>query len=144
MQPSGNLNDISLPSLFHKICTNKVTGVLRLTQGKMIKEVYFEWGQAVYAKSNILSETLGRVLLDNGLLSQENYEKSLHVVQTTHKPHGTVLRELKALSIGLDEALLIQMRHKLITCFRWKEGTYSFRPMKELPSDIEKFSVSMP
>ncbi len=142
MQPSGNISDLSLPSLFHKIFKSQTTGILRLTQGKLIKEIYFRSGSPVYVKSNILSETLGRVLLEKGLLSQEDYERSLQVMQATKKPHGTILRELGVLKIGLEDALHLQTVHKLITCFRWKEGTYAFRSMKDLPAGIEQFPIN--
>jgi len=144
MQPSGNLSDISLPSFFHKITLSKGTGVLRLTQGKMIKEIYFLKGRAVYVKSNILSETLGRVLLEKGLLSQDTYDISLRIMQETKKPHGTILKELGALKVSLEEALQTQMEYKLITSFQWKDGTYSFRSLKELPQGIEHFELSTP
>jgi hypothetical protein len=104
MQPSGNLSDISLPSFFHNITLSKGTGVLRLTQGKMIKEIYFLKGRAVYVKSNILSETLGRVLLEKGLVSPENYDVSLSIMQETKKPHGTILKELGALKISIERS----------------------------------------
>jgi len=144
MQPSGNLSDISLPSFFHKFMLSKGTGILRLTQGKMIKEIYFLKGKAVYVKSNILSETLGRVLLEKGLVSQDTYDISLRIMQETKKPHGTILKELGALKVPLEEALQTQMEYKLITSFQWKDGTYSFRSMKELPQGIEHIELSTP
>jgi len=144
MQPSGNLSDISLPSFFHKITLSKGTGVLRLTQGKMIKEIYFLKGKAVYVKSNILSETLGRVLLEKGFVSPDTYDISLRIMQETKKPHGTILKDLGALKVPLEEALKTQMEYKLITSFLWKDGTYSFRSMKELPQGIEHIELSTP
>ena len=142
MQPSGNLSDISLPSLFHKIRISKTTGALRLTQGQMIKEIYFLNGRPIYVKSNVLSETLGRVLLNSGFISQDVYDKSLAIMQATKRQQGEILKEMGALKIDLKDALRMQTEHKLVNCFHWKDGTYSFRPMKDLPPGIERFDFS--
>lgn len=134
---SGEIVPLLFPVLLHKLYMNKATGRLRLQTGNIIKEFHFKNGIPVFAKSNLVQETLGRVLLDSGLISKIDYEMSIRQMLKERKRHGEVLLEMGVLPINLKEALKIQLRQKLLNTFMWKNGTYYFIPEKELKVDIE-------
>lgn len=134
---SGEIVPLLFPVLLHKLYMNKATGRLRLQTGNIIKEFHFKNGIPVFAKSNLVQETLGRVLLDSGLISKIDYEMSIRQMLKERKRHGEVLLEMGVLPINLKEALKIQLRQKLLNTFMWKNGTYYFIPEKELKIDIE-------
>jgi CheY-like chemotaxis protein len=134
---SGEIVPFLFPVLLHKLYMSKATGRLRLQSGNIIKEFQFKNGRPVFAKSNLIQETLGRVLLDTGLISKIDYEMSIRQMLKEKKRHGEVLLEMGVLPINLKEALKIQLRQKLLNTFSWTSGNYYFVPEKELKIDIE-------
>lgn len=134
---SGEIVPFLFPVLLHKLYMSKATGRLRLQSGNIIKEFQFKNGCPVFAKSNLIQETLGRVLLDTGLISKIDYETSIRQMLEGKKRHGEVLLEMGVLPINLKEALKIQLKQKLLNTFSWKSGTYYFVPEKEIKIDIE-------
>lgn len=134
---SGEIVPFLFPVLLHKLYMSKSTGRLRLQSGNVIKEFQFKNGIPVFAKSNLIQETLGRVLLDTGLISKMDYEMSIRQMLKEKKRHGEVLLEMGLLPINLKEALKIQLKQKLLNTFSWKSGTYYFVPEKEIKIDIE-------
>lgn len=134
---SGEIVPFLFPVLLHKLYMSKATGRLRLQSGNIIKEFQFKNGCPVFAKSNLIQETLGRVLLDTGLISKIDYEMSIRQMLKEKKRHGEVLLEMGILPINLKEALRIQLKQKLLNTFSWGSGTYYFVPGKEIKIDIE-------
>lgn len=134
---SGEIVPFLFPILLHKLYMSKATGRLRLQSGNVIKEFLFKNGSPVFARSNLIHETLGRVLLDTGLISKIDYEISIRQMLKEKKRHGEVLLEMGILPINLKEALRIQLKQKLLNTFSWTSGTYYFTPEKEIKIDIE-------
>lgn len=134
---SGEIVPFLFPILLHKFYMNKTEGRLRVQAGNMIKEFYFKNGYPVFAKSNLIQETLGRVLLNAGLISKIDYEMSIRQMLKEKKRHGEVLLEMGALPINLKEALRIQLKQKLINTCGWRSGTYYFVPERGIKFDIE-------
>jgi len=134
---SGEIVPFLFPILLHKIFISKATGRLRVQSGNGIKEFVFKQGVPVFAKSNLIQETLGRVLLGAGLISKIDYETSIRQMLKEKKKHGEVLLEMGVLPINLKEALRIQLKQKLLNTFAWKSGSYYFTPEKEVKVEIE-------
>ncbi len=134
---SGEIVPLLFPTLLHKLYISRATGRLRVQSGNMIKEFLFKNGCPVFAKSNLIHETLGRVLLDTGLISKIDYEMSIRQMLKEKKKQGEVLLEMGVLPINLKEALKIQLKQKLLNTFSWESGTYYFAPEKEVKIDIE-------
>ncbi len=133
----GEIVPLLFPTILHKLYISRATGRLRLQSGNMIKEFQFKNGHPVFAKSNLIHETLGRVLLDTGLISKIDYEMSIMQMLKEKKRHGEVLLEMGVLPINLKEALKIQLKQKLLNTFSWESGSYYFVPEKEVKIDIE-------
>jgi hypothetical protein len=90
----GDLSKTLVPTLFHRARVNSRNGVLTVRKDKMEKSIYFLESGPVFASSNILSETLTRMLLASGKISQEQHEDLLKMMVTTKKKAGEVLVEL--------------------------------------------------
>ena len=69
--PKGALRRFAFPKLVREIARGRVTGSLYLLNGQTKKVVFFEEGQPVFVRSNVLSECLGQVLSGEGLITQE-------------------------------------------------------------------------
>jgi tetratricopeptide (TPR) repeat protein len=125
----GSLKRTPFPSLVKKIADASVDGSLYLLSGKTKKVVFFEKGQPVFVRSNVLSECLGQILAREGLITEEQCEQTLEAIRRTGKKQGELLVEMGILSEGnLRYGLEAQLRHKLFEIFGWEEGRYQFKP----------------
>ncbi|HEY4716050.1 MAG TPA: response regulator [bacterium] len=134
---SGKIEPFVFPLLLHRLFKNRATGSLRLKSGNMIKEFYIKKGLPVFSKSNLIKETLGRVLLDAGLITRNDYELSMQQMLARKKRHGEILLDMGVLSVNLKEVLSLQLKHKLINSFDWKDGAYTFLPQEGINFEIE-------
>src|SRR5687767_14534233 len=65
----GSLKRFPFPRLVREIARANLTGSLYLLSGQTKKVVFFEAGQPVFVRSNVLSECLGQVLAQEGLIT---------------------------------------------------------------------------
>lgn len=124
----GSLKRTPFPSLVKQISDASADGSLYLLSGKTKKVVFFEQGQPVFVRSNVLSECLGQILAREGLITDEQCEQTLEAIRRTGKKQGELLVEMGILSEGnLRYGLEAQLRHKLYDIFGWQEGRYQFK-----------------
>ncbi len=124
----GALRRFAFPRLVREIARGKVTGSLYLLNGQTKKVVFFEEGQPVFVRSNVLAECLGQVLSTEGLITQEQCEQTLEAIRRTGKKQGELLVEMGILSEGnLRYGLAAQLRTKLYDIFAWDDGRYQFK-----------------
>ncbi len=125
----GSLRRFPFPRLIREIARAHLTGSLYLLSGQTKKVVFFEAGQPVFVRSNVLSECLGQVLAQEGLITQEQCEQTLEAIRRTGKKQGELLVEMGILSQGnLRYGLQAQLRAKLFDIFGWDDGRYQFKP----------------
>lgn len=125
----GSLRRFPFPRLIREIARGNLTGSLYLLSGQTKKVVFFEAGQPVFVRSNVLSECLGQVLAQEGLITQEQCEQTLEAIRRTGKKQGELLVEMGILSAGnLRYGLQAQLRAKLFDIFGWEDGRYQFKP----------------
>jgi len=124
----GSLRRFPFPRLVREIARAQLTGSLYLLSSQTKKVVFFENGQPVFVRSNVLSECLGQVLAQEGLITQEQCEQTLEAIRRTGKKQGELLVEMGILSEGnLRYGLQAQLRTKLFDIFSWEEGRYQFK-----------------
>lgn len=140
---SGHINDPQFVSVLKNIATKKLEGILKVEAGKFKKELYFKEGLLVGGRSNILKETFGRVLFENGLLSQSDYEDSLKEVLEKKKKHGAVLQERGLLPININDALKLQLRMRFVYTFGMSDGIFHFREVNLPENVISQFTISL-
>ncbi len=98
--PKGSLRRVPFPRLIREVARNKIDGSLYLLSGQTKKVVFFERGQPVFVRSNVLSECLGQILAQEGLITQEQCEQTLEAIRRTGKKQGELLVEMGILSEG--------------------------------------------
>lgn len=126
--PKGSLRRVAFPRLMREVARNKLTGSLYLLSGQTKKVVFFQEGQPVFVRSNVLSECLGQILSSEGLITQEQCEQTLEAIRRTGKKQGELLVEMGILSEGnLRYGLEAQLRAKLYDIFAWEDGRYQFK-----------------
>jgi hypothetical protein len=89
-----------------------------------------------------LRETLGRMLLRRGALTEAEYVRVIErmterLIENEATRMGEVLVELGLLTPqDVFDALSIQVLEKVISCFRWPHFEHHFEPLDALPADV--------
>jgi tetratricopeptide (TPR) repeat protein len=118
------------------------TGVLELRADDIATRILLREGQPVFAEGGTLRETLGRLLLRRGALSESDYIRVIErmterLIENEATRMGEVLVELGLLSTQeVFEALSEQVREKILACFRWERFDHHFEPRDALPDDV--------
>ena len=117
---------IPLPYLMAGLHRVRFNGRMGLLEGDVERSVLFNNGQPVHVQSRLQEETLGRILLDEGTISLDQYNQMLETMVANRKPAGEVLISLGVLGPqGVFSALEFQTRKKLINCFRMADFHYA-------------------
>ena len=109
--------------------------------------VYIHEGRAVSAEGGSLRETLGRMLLRKGALSEADYVRVIErmtqqVIDNEHQRMGEVLVELGLMSSAdVYGALSEQVAEKIVACFQSRRVRYSFDELDALPEGMEAFDI---
>jgi DNA-binding response OmpR family regulator/tetratricopeptide (TPR) repeat protein len=129
LRTTGTLADTPFPRLLFYLYKYKRTGALRVAHEQISKVIYLREGNPVFVTSNLSNESLGRFLVQRGVITDDQYNTSLERMIATGAQQGAVLLEMGALtSHQLYEALQGQIREKILRVFAWDEGEYEFRP----------------
>jgi curved DNA-binding protein CbpA/CheY-like chemotaxis protein len=124
----GSLARQPFARILQRIYVGRLSGALLLTTGQTKKIIYTEDGYPVAARSNVPTECLGQILLEQHMISAESLAESLRQMKSSKKRQGELLVEMGALSpYNLSRALMVQMEAKLLELFAWREGRFSFK-----------------
>lgn len=125
----GRLDATPFPLVLCRLAHEQATGSLMLRRDQIKKIVFFEAGVPVAVKSNLLYECLGRLLVRDGIISEEVCERSVERLKSEGRPQGKILVEMGMLTeTDLQQALEIQFDTKLLDVFTWDAGLFQFRP----------------
>lgn len=123
----GSLQDFYLSDVFIGLRRNSATGVLEIKSGQIEKKVFIKDGEMVFSSSNQPADRLGEVLLDEGVITQEHYDRSVEILKKTGKRQGAILVELGCLK---PQQLVWAVRHQvektILSLFGLAEGEFSF------------------
>ncbi len=134
--------------LLAEIHRTHATGTLEVRGDGLCTRVYFENGEPMSAEGGSLRETLGRMLLRTGDISEEDYVRVIdkmtdQIFENEPLRMGEVLIEFGLLSQeAVEDALAHQVGEKLTSCLQWRDTTATFDP-DDLPLDpIEPLDVA--
>jgi hypothetical protein len=141
----GNLKQKRFPEVLGQLYRWKATGALLLRRDRVKKIVYLREGYPIFVKSNLLSECLGRVLVREKMISEEECERSLALMKRQGgRQQGTVLIELGVISPhNLVYGLQLQLEEKLFDIFVWTDGDYQFSPRIDIPPQAVHLDMSL-
>lgn len=137
------INANSMPLLLHDLYGMKATGLLHLQRGEAKKIIYIKDGYPIFARSNVLSECLGRMLVRDGVITQVDCDASVERSRESGRLQGTVLIEMGLLTPQeLHEALARQVTEKLLSTFAWQDGTSQFAPGKDFKKSVTSIQLT--
>ncbi len=119
-----------------------LTGVLEVEGGGVVTLVHLAEGVPVFAEEGTLGETLGRVLLREMQLTEDEYRKVLeHMTATPMGSEQLRFGEVAVLLGFLTEqqihdALRMQVAAKMARCMQWTEVEVTFREDADSVNDV--------
>jgi hypothetical protein len=123
---AGNLRTVALPDIFQLIFSSKKTGVLKVTNGNSIRQIYFREGSLIHASSNDEQDLFGNMLLKKGRISKEELNRVL-VSQKEGRKIGALLVDKKLFTREeIFECLKMQIEEIVFGLFGWKESDFEF------------------
>jgi hypothetical protein len=140
----GRLEDVHFSEILLTISQRKETGILHVVRYRIEKDIYFQDGRIVFAKSNDRDERLGELVLRSGKIGYRHLDESSKKVVPGLRL-GTILVQegfLKASDLYLG--VIQQVEEIVYSIFDWSEGTFAFRN-GELPTkEVITLSISTP
>jgi tetratricopeptide (TPR) repeat protein len=137
---SGSLETQPLPELLLGLYRRRAGGRLDLSREGVRKRVWLRSGVPVLAESNLPSESLGIQLLDGGRITRDDYARVVEAVRERGCREGAALLSLQLVGPKeLFDALKEQVRRRLLDCFGWPRGEYSFDPDDVPAADATAF-----
>jgi tetratricopeptide (TPR) repeat protein len=140
-RPDVAANGPFFPEVLVEVCGRGETGVLEVRQHGVCTAIYLREGRPVLVEGGALRETLGRLLLRRGDIAERDYVRVVErmterTLASETLRMGEVLVELGILSPEeIRRALAVQMREKILACFRSEDFACELWLLDELPED---------
>lgn len=133
----GRLEDLALPDIFQIISLSKKTGTLIVRSRKGTGMVVFKGGQVIQAASDIIRDSLGNILVSQGMVSESALSQALaRQRQEPDKPLGMILVEMGAAPAQTIESVIRKQIEEIIyDLLSWEEGFFSFELGEIAPKD---------
>lgn len=135
---SGTLAETPLPLLLHALASEERSATLELSLRNLVKRVHVEGGVPVGCESNLLHESVGKVLVAKGKLTEAQH----HALQSESAATGKALQALlleKQLVSGFELFKLLQssLAHTLLDAFRWGDAKWRLLDLDEVATPIK-------
>ncbi len=121
------------------------TGVITVRAENLTTFAYVLKGTPVFAEEGTLGETLGRVMLRQGVLDQQQYAKIIDrmtdsVFGSEQLRFGEVAVALGYLTLEqVNDALAEQVRQKFLHCMQWERAECGFSPNAEALDEVARY-----
>jgi hypothetical protein len=139
----GDLQQTPYAVLLLALALRERTAVLELRRTPLEKKIVFDAGSPVDCRSNIATETLGRFLVAQGRISEQDCHAALNQSTSRGVPLGEILIERKLLApTELYRVLQQNLGRKLLEPFSWKSGSWSIS--YDVPSTSSALRVKAP
>jgi hypothetical protein len=139
----GNLQEVPIAPLLLAHALHQHTLVLEVRRRQVWKRILLEQGVPVECRSNLAHETLGRYMVLEGKLGEEDFTACLSRAAARGVPLGEILLE-HGLVTATDLFKLLQqnLAKKLLDLFTWTEG--EFRWLDEPATSESSLKVKVP
>jgi hypothetical protein len=124
---TGNLRTMDLPEILQWVSLGHKTGTLHLERGSIEKRISFREGGIYTSWSNDPRESLGQYLIRHHRLSEEQLFRAMLRQEERAQPLGTVLLDEGLLEEEDLRGLLEQKAQETVyDVFLWPEGRFEF------------------
>lgn len=139
----GNLPEFPFAPILLAHALRRQSLVLEVRRRQVWKRILIEDGVPVDCRSNLTHETLGRYMVTEGRLGEEDYTACLSKSAARGVPFGEILLE-NGLVTAVDLFRILQqnLAKKLLDLFTWNEG--EFRWLDDAPASESSLKVKVP
>ncbi len=142
----GRLEDLALPDIFQIISLSKKTGTLIVRSRKGTGMVVFKNGQVIQAASDSIRDSLGNMLVSQGMLDEAALSRALALQKRqSDTPLGMILVEMGAVSAQtLETVVRKQIEEIIYDLLAWEEGFFNYElgdiaPKDKIEIDTQEF-----
>ncbi len=142
----GRLEDLALPDIFQIISLSKKTGTLIVRSRMGTGMVVFKNGQVIQAASDSIRDSLGNMLVSQGMLDEAALSRALALQKRqSDMPLGMILVEMGAVSTQtLETVVRKQIEEIIYDLLAWEEGFFNFElgdiaPKDKIEIDTQEF-----
>jgi hypothetical protein len=124
----GRLEDLALPDIFQIISLSKKTGTLVVRSRKGMGMIVFKDGQVIQAASDSIRDSLGNILVSQGMLDEAVLAQALaQQKDESDKQLGMILVEMGAVPAQtLQNVIRKQIEEIIFDLLAWEEGFFNF------------------
>ena len=123
---SGDMKTMPVTDLLQWVETTQKTGIAEFHRGNEWKKIFFQSGQILFVSSSKEDEKIGRYLIRNGLLHEEDLYRCLDENERTGKKLTEILEKSGLISHQqLYEQVVHLIKEILFDLFHWKDGTFT-------------------
>lgn len=128
MALSGEIRTFSAAAVARMIQSEKKTGILKVSGGVHFTQIYFKNGAIVFVKGDLAEDlSLGSLLLAEKLIDADEYQKVRDLAQNSGKGLETVLLEQGLVSQeNIVRTLQLQFKEAAAGMLSWKEGFFEY------------------
>jgi len=128
MSLKGNLQSVDLANVLQMLSINQKEGTLILFDGDTRKSIYFSRdGVSMLSRGRRGQDTLGRILLRYGKVTNEILGMALEKQRSEGKRLGDALKDMGAVvDADIDDAIRTQIEEEIYNLFIWKEASFEF------------------
>ncbi len=133
----GRLEDLALPDIFQIISLSKKTGTLVVRSRRGTGMVVFKDGQVIQAASDSIRDSLGNILVSQGMLDEAALSKALAFQKREpDKPLGMILTDMGAVQAQtLQNVIRKQIEEIIYDLLDWEGGFFNFELGEIIPKD---------
>jgi hypothetical protein len=133
----GSLDDFTLPDIFRLMSFAKKTGRLDVVRSAGEGKVLFREGEVYFAESSISKEPIGQKLIKARAVTEGQLMKALDEHKASGERLGTVLLQSGVVSQEqLENAIRQQIEDAIFDLLRWELGEFDWEPGAELDVEI--------
>jgi len=133
----GRLEDLALPDIFQIISLSKKTGTLVVRSRRGTGMVVFKDGQVIQAASDSIRDSLGNILVSQGMLDEAALSKALAFQKREpDKPLGMILTDMGVVAAQtLQSVIRKQIEEIIYDLLDWEGGFFNFEIGEIIPKD---------
>jgi hypothetical protein len=127
MSIKGSIESIYLSSMLQMLCNDGKTGILRIWDAGNEVKIYLHDGNIIYATSSRKQHRLGFLLRSKGLISADGLRQCLQLSRIKNQALGKTLVEEGLISQeDLQKFMYRKVSYTLYHAFMWQKGNFEF------------------
>lgn len=144
MSLSGRLNTMDLPEVLQWVTIGRKTGSLSFVKDKTKVHLFLKDGRIISSSSNDPTKQLGQFLLFQGKLTEAQLKRAFEIHLQTRGILGKILVQEGLVSQeDVEKALIRRTEEVIYDLFLWEDGHFHFSSAEYNPNDLILINVEI-